>query len=296
MDNSTNTKTEVNKEEFFDTIFEKHSAIMLLIEPNTGKIINSNKSAENYYGYNKAKFCSMNIDEINTLPKEAIFEKLKSAISKNLENFEFQHKLSSGEFRNVEVNSSPIDYKGKQILFSIIHDINDHKQVEKKLSDQNTLMTTILEKSPIGFAVNTISDGKAIFVSSKFEEIYGIEIKSINNIDDFYEKVYPDPTYREETRKKITEDMLNNDASKMKWENIPITTITGKKIYVTATNIPVPEQDLMVSTVQDVTEIKLDEEVLKDKLEEIEKMNKLMIGRELEMIRLKDEEKKLKEE
>lgn len=289
MDNSTNTKTEVNKEEFFDTIFEKHSAIMLLIDPNTGKIINSNKSAEDYYGYNKVEFCSMTIDEINTLSKEEIHEKLKDAISKNLENFEFQHKLSNGEFRNVEVNSSPIDYKGEQILFSIIHDINDHKQVENKLSDQNILMTTILENSPIGFAVNTISNGKALFVSSKFEEIYGVERKSITGIDDFYEKVYIDPTYREEVRKKTTEAMLSNDASKMKWENIPITTITGKKICVTAINIPVPEQDLMVSTVQDVTEIKLEEEALKDKLEEIEKMNKLMIGRELEMIRLKEE-------
>ncbi len=178
---------------------------------------------------------------------------------------------------------------------AIIKDITDRKIIEKELQKQNLLLNTILENAPIGFAVNKISDGKALFVSSKFEEIYGVERKSINSTDDFYEKVYIDPTYRKEMREKTTEAMMTKDPAKMKWENIPITTLAGKNIYITAINIPVPEQDLMVSTVQDVTEKKMDEDSLKEKLEEIEKMNDLMIGRELEMIKLKKEVNKKSE-
>jgi two-component system, chemotaxis family, CheB/CheR fusion protein len=180
----------------------------------------------------------------------------------------------------VRKNDGKVDY-----TIAIIVDITEHKLMEKKLQEQNSLMNTILENAPIGFAVNNIDNGKTIFISSKFEQIYGLEKDSIQNINDFFEKVYIDTEYREKIRNKIMKDMASGDIKQMKWENIPITTRTGEKKFLTAINIPILDQNLMVSTVQDVT---------KKKLDEIEKMNKLMIGRELEMIRLKEEIKENK--
>lgn len=185
------------------------------------------------------------------------------------------------------------------------YDINDeerYKEEEETIRKQNLLMTTILEKSPIGFAVNTISDGKVVFVSSKFEEIYGIDKNDIKTIDDFFEKTYLDPVYREKM-KKITMDAINsNDTKRMKWDNILITTKTGETKYINALNIPIPEQNLMISTVHDVTKHKLLEEELKNsenelhtKLEEAEKLNKLMVGRELDMVELKNKIAELEE-
>ena len=46
----------------------------------------------------------------------------------------------------------------------------------------------------------------------------------------------------------------------------------------------------------DLTEIKKKEEELQEKMEELEKFNRLAVGRELKMIELKEEIKKLKEE
>ena len=42
--------------------------------------------------------------------------------------------------------------------------------------------------------------------------------------------------------------------TRMHWENIPVPNATGEIRYINAMNIPLLEQNLMVSTVQDVTE------------------------------------------
>jgi PAS domain S-box-containing protein len=191
----------------------------------------------------------------------------------------------------VRKTDGSVDY-----IIALIVDITDRKKIEKELSDQNLLMKAILENAPIGFAVNTIDDGKAVFISKKFEEIYGVEQHSINSTNDFFEKVYLDPIHREEMRNKITADMTSGDISRMKWDNVFITTRTGENKYVTAINIPLLEQNIMVSTVQDVTDRKLKEDTLKEKLEDIEKMNKLMIGRELKMSEIKEADELLKEQ
>jgi len=57
-------------EEPFQLIFQKHAAIMLLIEPVTGKIIEANEAAQRFYGYTGSQLCAMSIQDINFLPPE----------------------------------------------------------------------------------------------------------------------------------------------------------------------------------------------------------------------------------
>ncbi|MBI5094887.1 MAG: response regulator [Candidatus Hydrogenedentes bacterium] len=48
-------------------------------------------------------------------------------------HFEFLHRLASGEIREVEVYTGPLDVRGRRLLFSIIHDITDRKRAEAEL-------------------------------------------------------------------------------------------------------------------------------------------------------------------
>lgn len=179
-------------------------------------------------------------------------------------------------------------------LITLIVDITDRKKIEHELKEKNTLLTIILENAPIGFAVNKIESGEIIFMSDKFQKIYNIENKGVHSIDTFFEKAYTNPIRREEMHKKIMDDINSKNPLNMKWENVVINTSTGDK-FVTANNIPVYEQDLMISTVQDVTDQNMKDESLKEKMEELEKMNRLMVGRELKMSEIKEEDTLLKE-
>lgn len=59
--------------------------------------------------------------------------------------------------------------------------------------------------------------------------------------------------------------------------------------------IDIEGKQFLVSSIIDITERKKIEETLKDKIEEIEKFNKLMVGRELKMIELKEKIAKLEQ-
>ena len=119
----------------FRSMFENHGAVMLLVNPETGCIVNSNDAASKFYGYDKITLTSMSIDLINLTPKEEISKNMKEAHIKNLNYFVFPHKLASGEIRTVEVHSSPIEYKVKITLFSIIHDITEREKMTELLND-----------------------------------------------------------------------------------------------------------------------------------------------------------------
>ncbi|TDO91271.1 hypothetical protein DFR79_10919 [Halanaerobium saccharolyticum] len=64
----------------------------------------------------------MKITDINTMSKEEVKEEMKSAKSKDKLYFNFKHKISTGEVKEVEVYSQPIPFVEKDYLYSIIHE------------------------------------------------------------------------------------------------------------------------------------------------------------------------------
>ena len=147
--------------------------------------------------------------------------------------------------------------------FVLVAIFTERRQAAEALRERNYFIETILENAPIGFAVNRISDGQATFISSKFDTLYGVPVGGITSVDEHFEKVYLDPVFRAQMRERVMADIASGDPARMHWENIPITTLAGEHRVITATNIPVLEQDLMISTVQDVTEHWRAEEILR---------------------------------
>lgn len=118
----------------FRNFFEKNSSVMLLIEPISGQIIDANMTACKYYGYPREEILKLQIQDINILHEEKIADERKLASEEKRNYFNFPHKLSSGEIRQVEVHSTPIETNGQKLLFSIIHDITERKIAEEKVA------------------------------------------------------------------------------------------------------------------------------------------------------------------
>ncbi len=104
------TQTELRQsEERFRLLFEGHGSVMLLIEPNSGSIVDANPAAAEYYGYSRSALCKMSIEDINCLQPEEVFAERKLAQQEERSCFVFPHRLSTGEIRTVKVYSYPID-------------------------------------------------------------------------------------------------------------------------------------------------------------------------------------------
>jgi len=120
------------REILFHNMFDMNSAVMYLLNPDTGRIIEVNRAALEFYGYPQEGMGTMDIYAINQLGKEDIDVNMKLAISGRQRIFEYRHRMANGDIRHVEIHSSPIDYKGEKILFSIVHDITDRKMAEEE--------------------------------------------------------------------------------------------------------------------------------------------------------------------
>ncbi|MBT3063903.1 MAG: EAL domain-containing protein [Candidatus Thiodiazotropha sp.] len=120
-------------EERFRMLFEANKAVMLTIDPGTGLILFANRAAVEYYGYTMDQLLQMHISDINTLSREEVANEMAKAKNEERNHFIFRHALASGEVRDVEVHSGPFIWDGKQVLYSIVHDITDRKRAEAEL-------------------------------------------------------------------------------------------------------------------------------------------------------------------
>jgi PAS domain S-box-containing protein len=148
-------------------------------------------------------------------------------------------------------NNGKVEY----ILHTIV-DVTEkvvYQQTSNTLELRNKLIENVLESLPFGIAVNKMSDGSTTMVNEQFSKIYGWDKEDLKDVPSFFEKVFPDLPYRNEITTRILADIQSGDAEQMNWSGIAITTKTGDKRIVNAKNIPLFDQDLMISTVTDVT-------------------------------------------
>jgi diguanylate cyclase (GGDEF)-like protein/PAS domain S-box-containing protein len=121
------------REATYRAMFEKNRAVKLMVDPETGAIVDANPAASELYGYSLAQLRAKNISEISILPREKVLQEMASAMDERQLRFEGRHRLASGEVRDVEVHCGPIDFHGRALHFSIIHDITERKQAETAL-------------------------------------------------------------------------------------------------------------------------------------------------------------------
>ncbi len=181
----------------FRNMFENHAAVMLLIEPATGHILDANIAAENFYGYPVPVLRTMNIRDINTLTKEEIQIEMDGALREQRNYFNFQHRLANGKIREVEVHSSPLTLENKLIQFSIIHDITDRKQAEEGLRIEHWRMENIIEGAHVGTWEWNVQTGEVVFNELWAQLIgYTLEELGTKSIKTFEKFIHPDDLIR----------------------------------------------------------------------------------------------------
>ncbi|HHV72488.1 MAG TPA: PAS domain S-box protein [Clostridia bacterium] len=168
-------KAEKEKEELLDRLqamFNEHAAVMLLIDPISGKILDANPAASKFYGYTREELLNMHIQDINMLPKEEVKKRRLAVLQEKQRYFVFPHRLKNQEIRLVDVYSCPIKYKEKNLLFSIIFDVTDREKYKEKLYMEKELLRITLQS--IGDGVVTTDQMERITSMNKAaEEITG---------------------------------------------------------------------------------------------------------------------------
>ncbi|ABL65571.1 PAS domain S-box protein [Chlorobium phaeobacteroides] len=117
-------------EDRFRKLFESLSEIKLIIDSHSGKIIDANQAAVDFYGWSIEELTSMNIEQINTTSSELVTLDTEKCGSLHQSCVSFRHRRADGSIRDVEVFSNNIEIAGNILYYSTIHDVTERKRFE----------------------------------------------------------------------------------------------------------------------------------------------------------------------
>jgi PAS domain S-box-containing protein len=123
----------------YRAVFDVNTAIKLLIDPVSGRIVDANPAALAFYGWPLEVLRGMAIGDINTATADELRAEMDAAVSGRRGCFRFRHRVASGEVRHVEVYSGPIELGDHALLMSIIHDVTERDALEQHLRESQRL-------------------------------------------------------------------------------------------------------------------------------------------------------------
>ncbi|MEA4858581.1 MAG: ATP-binding protein [Solidesulfovibrio sp.] len=145
----------------YRAMFSANIAVKLLIDPETGRIVEANPAACDFYGYPPEIMETLSIWDINILGPEKTRAEMRAAQEEGRRFFRFTHRLADGSLREVEVYSGPVAFPGRTLLFSIIHDVTDRVRAEQARERVEQMLRHDL-RSPlagiVGLSAHLVSD------------------------------------------------------------------------------------------------------------------------------------------
>lgn len=254
-------------EEQFRSMFENHHAVMLLISPATGRIMDANRSASKFYGYSVEQLRSMNIKELDQISEEESVNLLRNSTLGKVLNHVLTQKLASGEVRTVEINSSLIENQDGEVIFSIINDVTNRAEAEKQretalasLKESEERMQAIFRVAPTGIGV--VKDRVLLYVNPKICEMVGYSQNEL--IGQSSRMLYPSQEEYDFVGREKYQQISEHDTGQVEtvWKRK-----NGSLINIILASTPIDLTDLskgVTFTALDINDRKLSEKALKE--------------------------------
>ena len=148
----------IDRGEFYHQIFHANQSVKFIVDPVSGAITDVNEAACRFYGYSRSELLNKTIYDINVMSPEEVRLEMRRARQAEKLFFNFKHRLSSGELRDVEVYSGPLTINQRELLYSIVHDVTERASSEHLLQIQHDLGVALTVISQLEEALSLLLD------------------------------------------------------------------------------------------------------------------------------------------
>jgi len=160
-------------EEQFRQMFEKHRAIMYLVDTESLAVYDSNEAARQFYGYSKREFEHLKLGDLSIQPENELRNGLNELSSQVNNYYVSRHRLQNGEVRDVEIYCTPIIHRGRQFFFSIVHDISERIKAQEALRISEDNYRTIFDSVTDAIFVHDMETGRILEINAMAGEMFG---------------------------------------------------------------------------------------------------------------------------
>lgn len=259
----------------------------LFLHTFEGKIIEVNQQAVHYLGYTKKELESADLSLFDD-PKYAKNSpaKIKEIIKKGALVFEGVHLSKEGKKIPVSISSVLVSKKEEGLIQSIVRNISEYKEFEEKIEKIHNMTNFGSWEYDISKEIYTWSDQVYQICGSKPQKFVPTKKKHLEfvHLDDRPKVLAAiQKAIKQKTGYNIKKRIVREDGEIRYVHSIAEVELDNKGNAVR-----------IVGAFHDITKQKRAEIELEEKIEEKEKLNRIMVERELKMIELKEENKRLK--
>jgi len=179
-----------DSEEKYRSVFEQAADSIILIDIQTGDIVDFNSQMNKTLGYTRDEFKNLKIPDFDLMEKaDEYIIHIEKIIREGSDIFETRYLTKSSEILDILVNANLIKISGKDYLQSILRDITDQKKVERKLKESELKYKEAYKKAEFYKDIFTHDINNILSNIKTSIELSAIYLKDPNRIPDV-EKLY----------------------------------------------------------------------------------------------------------
>ena len=153
-------------------MFEDNHAVALLVDPDSGALVDANPAAERFYGHSRQQLRQMNLRQISALPPEVLKANLAASQGRHQPVIETRHRLASGEWRDVDIYRGALMVGGHARVYAIVHDVTERRRAQARLNEEQQRFRATFEQAAVGIAL-VAPDGQWLEVNQRLCDLLG---------------------------------------------------------------------------------------------------------------------------
>ncbi len=295
-------------EEHYHALFDQVSDAVYIIDQETGRVLDVNEAACRIYGYTREEWLKMKNTDVSAEPDET---RKATKEPPNIIPVRY-HRKKDGTVFPLEMTLNTFNLQGRKTIIVTARDITERKRAEEEIRETKARLQLQFDRMPIGCIVWD-TDFQVVSWNPAAENIFGFTLNEAQGKHP-YDIIVPKEAQPQvniiwqrllegdETAHSINENKTKDGRTILcEWHNTPLRDVENRIIGA-------------LSMVQDITERKraedeirklnaeLEQRVrertaeLEKKNSELERMNRLFVGRELRMMELKKKIAELEKE
>lgn len=123
----------MKSEERHRNLFQMSGAVMLHVEPRSGKIFDANPAACEFYGYSREELKELSLRDISEKGASLLY--LRDSNKEKVSKFSARHTLKDGQIKNVELFVSPFETNEMKLVNCIVFDVTESLAARRQLHE-----------------------------------------------------------------------------------------------------------------------------------------------------------------
>ena len=273
-------------EERFHKVFATSRDALLLVHKTKGDILDSNTAATGLLSYSHEEFSKKKLWEIGLMKDIEEFQEVLSKLEK--EGLIHYEDTSVKTREGLSIDTEAYLVNKAEVMQCNIRDITERKEEEEELKKSQAKFKTIFDATLDGMILADIETKQFFMFNKAICQMLGYTEEEITrlHIKDIHPKVdlpYVMEQFERQARGEIKLAVA-----------IPVKRKNGSVFYadINTSRIILSKKKYLMASFRDITERKIMQDELKEKIRDLERFSKFAVDRELKMEEL---EKKIKE-